>query len=413
MIRRKCRKIRNFILCLAFIFCISLLRMNNDKNQDRFCPSDTLFETVHIFNSIAEAKSEWKSVEYIMINVLDGSTFRSIFECCIFGENRFGIHRSEAVVEDSFNYRLIKPELIAKKYKCSVKNIKFKPVHIGLVENGNSCDPCVTVTSVIYPVVMEHGAGVCAKIAFNYLNPSYLIEWFEYQIMMEVDTVVVMLQYINDEALAVFKYYKQKGLLEILPYPIKLPGKTDRGFESTNWHFDQSVHDEQVAVYTCQAYFQGYELVAVIDFDEFIVQDKFISYKTMLKSELLPLYPLAAAFTFNVSFFITDWGFSGVEPLLTSQYIKRTSPRYERFKTMYIPKRTQDVNTHYVHPKPGYKRILLRSHNVVLHHYRKCPHDQNWKYCMYLTPTIDKKMLKLMSKLLMNVMAVKKLIGSL
>ncbi|CAC5380629.1 unnamed protein product [Mytilus coruscus] len=193
------------------------------------------------------------------------------------------MHRSEAVVEDSFHYRLIKPELIAKIYKCSVKNITFKPVHVGLVENGNSCDPCVSVTSVIYPVVVEHGAGVCAKIAFNYLNPSYLIEWFEYQIMMEVDTVVVMLQYINDKALEVFKYYKQKGLLKILPYPIKLPGKTDRGFESTNWHFDQSVHDEQVAVYTCQAYFQGYELVAVIDFDEFIVQDKFISYKTMLK----------------------------------------------------------------------------------------------------------------------------------
>lgn len=200
--------------------------MNNDKNQDRFCPSDTLFETVHIFNSIAEAKSEWKSVEYIVINVLDGSTFRSIFGCCIFGENRFSMHRSEAVVEDSFHYRLIKPELIAKIYKCSVKNITFKPVHVGLVENGNSCDPCVSVTSVIYPVVVEHGAGVCAKIAFNYLNPSYLIEWFEYQIMMEVDTVVVMLQYINDEALEVFKYYKQKGLLEILPYPIKLPGKT-------------------------------------------------------------------------------------------------------------------------------------------------------------------------------------------
>ncbi|XP_052090574.1 uncharacterized protein LOC127727168 isoform X1 [Mytilus californianus] len=411
MIRRKYRRIRNVILCLVLLFCISLLNFNNDKTEKGYCPSDTLFETVHIFNAIAEAKSEWKSVEYIVINVLDGSTFRSIFECCMFGKNKSNMHRSKASVEDSFKHRLMQPELAAKQFKCSIKTIKFKPVHIGLVENGNSCDPCITVTSLIYPLVMEHGAGVCAKIAFNYLNPTNLIEWFEYQIMMDVDTVVVMLQYINDEAFKVFKYYKKKGLLKILPYPLELPGKTDRGFESTNWNIEQSGHDEQVAVYTCQAYLQGYGLVAIIDFDEFIVQDKFISYKHMVKSELLPLYPQAAAFTFNVSFFITDWGVSGVQPLLTSQYIQRTNPRYERYKNMYIPKRTQNVNTHEVQPKAGYKRISLRSHNVVLHHYRTCPNDLKWKYCMHFTPIIDKKMLKLMPTLLRNVMSVKEQIG--
>ncbi|XP_052081334.1 uncharacterized protein LOC127719317 isoform X2 [Mytilus californianus] len=359
MITRKCRRIRNVILCLVLIMCISLMRMNNDQTHDEYCPSDTLFETVYLFNSIAEAKLEWTSVEYIVINVLDGSTFQSIFECCIFSENKSSTHRSKATVKDSFTHRLMNPGLPAKQYQCPVKNIKFKPVHIGLVENGNPCDPCISVTSVIYPIVMEHGAGVCAKIAFDHLNPTNLIEWFEYQIMMDVDTVVVMLQYINDEAFKVFRYYQQMGLLKMLPYPRVLPGKPDRGFESTNWHIEQSGHDEQVAVYTCQAYLQGYELVAIIDFDEFIVQDKFISYKAMLKSELLPLYPQAAAFTFNVSFFITDWGVSGVDHLLTSRYIRRTTPRYERYKNMYIPQRTQHVNTHEVQPKPGYESTIV------------------------------------------------------
>lgn len=81
------------------------------------------------------------------------------------------------------------------------------------------------------------------------------------------------------------------------------------------------------------------------------------------QTELLPLYPQAAAFTFNVSFFITDWGVSGVEPLLTSQYIKRTNPRFERYKNMYIPKRTQYVNTHEVQPKHGYTRYV--SYNIT------------------------------------------------
>ncbi|VDH90507.1 Hypothetical predicted protein [Mytilus galloprovincialis] len=321
------------------------------------------------------------------------------------------MHRSMAVVKDTFQHRFMQPELTAKQYVCYIENITFKAMHIGLVEIGNSCDPCVTTTTIIYPVVMEHGAGVCAKIAFNYLNHTTLIEWFEYQILMDVDTVVVMLQYINDRAFRVLEYYKQKGLLTILPYPVTMPGKTDRGFESSNWHFEQSNHDEQIAVYTCQAFLEGYELVTIIDFDEFIVHEQFISYKTMLKTELLPLYPQAAAFTFNVSFFITDWGVSGVYPLLTSQYIKRTNPRFERYKNMYIPKRTQHVNTHEVQPKPGYIRVSLRFHNVVLHHYRKCPHDLNWKYCMYITPIIDKKMHTLMSRLFINVMASKEQIG--
>ncbi|CAG2210821.1 unnamed protein product [Mytilus edulis] len=190
-----------------------------------YCPSDTLFKTVYIFNAIAEAKSDWKSVEYIVLNVLDGSTFQSILKCCIFGKDKSNLYQSKAAVNDIFQHRFMQPELTAKQYVCYIKDITFKPLHIGLVENGVSCDPCVTVTSVIYPLVVNHGAGICAKIAFNYLNDTNLIEWFEYQIMMDVDTVVVMLHYINDEAFKVFTYYRQKGLLKILPYPVELPGK--------------------------------------------------------------------------------------------------------------------------------------------------------------------------------------------
>lgn len=187
---------------------------------------------MYIFNAIAEAQSGWKSVEYIVINVLDRSTFQSIFECCIFGKEKSNVYQSKAAVNDIFQHRFMQPELTAKQYVCYIKNITFKPLHIGLVENGVSCDPCVTVTSVIYPLVLEHGAGICAKIAFNYLNDTNLIEWFEYQIMMDVDTVVVMLQYINDEAFKVFTYYRQKGLLKIFPFSVKLPGKT--GNTNTN-----------------------------------------------------------------------------------------------------------------------------------------------------------------------------------
>lgn len=190
------------------------------------CPSDTLFETMHIFNSIAEAKTNWQSVEWIVLNVLDGSPYFSYFNCCLFGENMLSIHRSEASIKNTHIQGSALPELTARQYMCSTKHITFKPVYVGLVEYGMPCDPCITVKPVIYPIIKEHGTAVCAKIAFNHLNPGHLIEWFEYQKLMYVDTIVVMLQYLNDEALKVLTFYARQGFLKILPYPAVLPGQT-------------------------------------------------------------------------------------------------------------------------------------------------------------------------------------------
>ncbi|CAG2214760.1 unnamed protein product [Mytilus edulis] len=190
------------------------------------CPSDKLFETVHIFNSIAEAKPNWQSVELIVLNVLDGSSSYSYFDCCLFGEQMLSIHRSEARIKNSLIQGSDLPELTARQYMCSTKHKTFKPVYVGLVEYGMPCDPCITVKPVIYPIIKEHGTAVCAKIAFNHLNPGHLIEWFEYQKLMYVDTIVVMLQYLNDEALKVLTFYEIQGFLIILPYPAVLPGQT-------------------------------------------------------------------------------------------------------------------------------------------------------------------------------------------
>lgn len=57
----------------------------------------------------------------------------------------------------------------------------------------------------------------------------------------------------------------------------------DRGFTPQQWHFHQSTHDEQVAVYSCKEFLQGFAFVAIIDFDEIIVHDRFSEYSTFLK----------------------------------------------------------------------------------------------------------------------------------
>ncbi|CAG2202522.1 unnamed protein product [Mytilus edulis] len=102
--------------------------------------------------------------------------------------------------------------------------------------------------------------------------------------------------------------------------------------------------------------FTGFAFVAIVDLDEFIVHEHFLVYTEILKSELLPAYPDAAAFSLNVSFFLTDWGISGVEPLMTSRYIKRSNPLFHRYKNIYLPNKIVTVDTHLVWPRKGYRR---------------------------------------------------------
>ncbi|XP_076101032.1 uncharacterized protein LOC143070749 [Mytilus galloprovincialis] len=347
-------------------------------------------------------------IESIVLNVLDGSTYSNC-DCCIYGYQKTTIHRENAIVKETFFHNSKKAYMVARQFQCSVKHTSFKVVNIQLAGKMESCNISYSVHPVLYPEIKENGFGICTKIAYNYINPVYLIEWFEYQKMMGVDMVLISLQSLNEDSYEVLRYYEREGIAKLISFPKEMPGKLDRGFTPQQWHFHQSTHDEQVAVYSCKEFLQGFAFVAIIDFDEIIVHDKFSEYSKFLKSELLPSYPDASAFTLNVSFFITDWGVSGVEPLMTSRYLRRTSPLAYRYKNIYLPHRTETIDTHRTRSKSGYRRISLQSHNVVLHHYRDCNNlDMFPGSCMSYPKYTDIKMIKIMTKLYDRVAAAKK-----
>ncbi|XP_052085697.1 uncharacterized protein LOC127723202 isoform X2 [Mytilus californianus] len=353
------------ILCFFLIGLIlhKIWKRNYVKNIE------SCYETVHIFSAVAQAKTKWNYIESIVLNVLDGSE-HSNCDCCIYGYQGTPIHRVNAIVKETYIHNSKFTNLIARQFQCFVKQMGFKIVNIQLLGKMESCSISYNRHPVLYPEIKVNGFGICAKIAYNYLNPLHLIEWFEYQKMMDVDTVLISLQSLNKDAYKVLKYYEREGIAKLIYFPNEMPGELDRGFTPRKWHYHQSTHDEQ--------------------------------------SELLPSYLDAAAFTLNVSFFIMDWGVSGVEPLLTSKYIKRTYPVSDRHKNIYLPNRTDTLDTHKIWPRNGYKRIWLRSHNVILHHYRKCsklnifPGD-----CMTFPKYRDTKMIRIMPKLYARVVAAK------
>ncbi|CAG2191169.1 unnamed protein product [Mytilus edulis] len=349
------KKIR--IVCSLCLFLIAFIlhkicKRNYVKNIE------SCYETVNVFSAVAQAKTKWSFIESIVLNVLDGSR-NSNCDCCIYGYQGTPIYRVNAVVKETYIHNSKFTDLIARQFLCSVKNIGFRMVNIQLIGKMESCSISYNLHPVLYPEVKENGFGICAKIAYNYLNPLHLIEWFEYQKMMGVDMVLISLQSLNKDAYKVLRYYEKEGITTLISFPNDMPGKLDRGFKLKNWHYHQSSHDEQVAVYSCKEFFQGFAFVAIIDFDEIIVNDRFSEYTQILM--------------------------------------------------VTIRRKTESIDTHRIWSKKGYRRISLRSHNVILHHYRDCNKlDMFPGDCMSFPKYTDTKMIPIMPKLYDRVIAAKK-----
>lgn len=180
-------------------------------------------------------------VEYIVLNVLDGSV-GVMFDCCIYGQKHETAYRTMAYIKHKYTVDKRDVRMFATQYYCSCQDINFKPLYIILVERHAVCNPGAQMTTVIYPKMKENSTAICTKVAFNYLNPIHLIEWFEYQKLMGVDTVLIMLQTLNSEAYAVFKHYEMEGIVQLLSFPDVLPGCIGEFFYNTDFSFFLTFH---------------------------------------------------------------------------------------------------------------------------------------------------------------------------
>ncbi|CAC5362039.1 unnamed protein product [Mytilus coruscus] len=187
---------------------------------------ESCYETVHVFSAVAQAKTKLSFIENIVLNVLDGSKYSNC-DCCIYGYHGTPIHRVNAVVKETYTHNSKMADLIARQFQCSVQNIGFRMVNIQLVGKTESCSISYNLHPVLYPEIKENGFGICAKIAYNYLNPLHLIEWFEYQKMMGVDMVLISLQSLNKDAYKVLRYYEREGITTLISFPNDMPGKLE------------------------------------------------------------------------------------------------------------------------------------------------------------------------------------------
>nr|KAI8734384.1 hypothetical protein BgiMline_027698 [Biomphalaria glabrata] len=273
---------------------------------------------------------------------------------------------------------------LARQYRCTSQS---RPRYVTLT--SSACPDSINdYLPVTYPNVSPRGLALCAKVARSPdLNVQKLAEWFEVQRHLGVDKIVVYNLGVDNAIGAIFRYYQNLGLLELLAY--ELPGEPrSRNLNEVFKRTRQFVQDESVPVLDCKLRMSGYDFVLSHDLDEMVIPRENIPLKRLLK-ESLATYPNAAGFYLYTSFFLLDWTATNPkQKLIVKAYRTSTVPRWEAIKFVFIPERTRTILTHEIFPRPKYDTAILSPDDVILHHYRKCPRD-TWGTCTAATVVDD------------------------
>lgn len=190
------------------------------------------FGNIYVLSAVAQLGSSKNSYTKIVLNVWDNSINKD-FYCCLEFDNYFSIVKATRRTR----FELNTPN-VASQYECDIPTERAFPGQVGVTEL-KSCDVadirtkqksyklCSNIKKyykIYYPKKNEGKLALCPKIAYDKIHPIKLIEWFEYQKLMGVTKVITSVQYLNTDALRVLEYYREQGIVEIVPYPSKIPG---------------------------------------------------------------------------------------------------------------------------------------------------------------------------------------------
>lgn len=175
---------------------------------------------IYLYSAVVNFGPGLENASSVTVNVWDGSQNKE-FSCCLFHDvQKRNPIQVNAFIKNNFGYST----LVARQYECSIPRLKKDIIEMGMIVRGKQCYPTMHTVSVTVPERHAKSLAICAKIAYGTLSPQRLIEWFEYQRLMGVDKILAMVQYLNDDAYRVLKYYEKNGVLDVDAFPSPLPG---------------------------------------------------------------------------------------------------------------------------------------------------------------------------------------------
>ncbi|KAK7095226.1 hypothetical protein V1264_006662 [Littorina saxatilis] len=341
---------------------------------------------IFLYSAIANSREPEEGELNIIITAFD-STETDSLQCCAVmkGKTLFTAPATifhKYYIEDilgPFLEKFKNSQTRAKQYACVVPELGIDVSHVTLT--ASSCPVREEeYLPVIFPKSVPQGLALCAKSAFgDGLDPNKLMEWFEVQRLLGVDHIQLMDLNNPEPVQKVFRYYKDMGLLNPLPY--ELPGPPyHRGLDQPHWVPQQASHDETFSILDCKQRLRGYSYVMGHDMDEVLMPAQHVSIKDLIKEQLM-LRPDAAGFYFYTQFFIYDWGpINKKTDISYFGYLNSTLPRNECKKYVYLMSRVVQARTHSFFSRSPYQQYFIPMKDAILHHYRKCP-AHVWKTC--------------------------------
>ncbi|XP_060592676.1 uncharacterized protein LOC132747344 isoform X2 [Ruditapes philippinarum] len=392
------------------------------QNKDTFV--SLIENNIHIYSAIAYNSTVGAGVETIYLSGWENRMWSKFYNpeitcCLIYAPNENDIMKTNLSEKHNWYY-VGKSKLEVKQYICPnfLRGLNRVPKAVSLGMDKNCPKNKSKYLIVDYPKKEEPDTvAVCAKLVYENISASAIIEWFEYQKMIGVSKVMLYTHNLNANAMSVVKYYKSSGFCEAFPFKNPQIGDQERGVGIKNF---QGWNDEQVPVYDCQAKLSGHTYIALYDVDEFLHQNETSSLPKFLK-KLSGLYPTAAGFTFKTEIYATTWGrdngSSSIRDLMIGSYTMRTEAYRDRVKSIVIANRIEPgrLFTHGYWAKRPYKKPVISENLATLKHYRTC--RKEWlrkggeKCFKTIEKTRDTSMLPVAAKLKDRVNEVKNNLG--
>nr|KAG5707357.1 hypothetical protein BaRGS_005324 [Batillaria attramentaria] len=207
--------------------------------------------------------------------------------------------------------------------------------------------------------------GMCTKIAYGYLEPERLVEWFEFAKLIGVDVVQVFYHIVSERAMDVFRYYESTGFVILAPVnPAVMKGHPPRGFLRPRWE-EQAWMDGTVICNDCVHRLSQYDFVAIMDFDELLLPSA--PHNTLLEvaQAAAGKYPEAAAFFIETYIALLNWPASNNKSsIFFLRYLDHSvSDKLDNFgmgksspKLIYRPTRVIAVYTHDLTPAMNFTK---------------------------------------------------------
>ncbi|GFO42468.1 glycosyltransferase-like protein [Plakobranchus ocellatus] len=279
-------------------------------------------------------------------------------------------------------------ELQAATFACIVKRGEVKDFsrlkHVSFTADSCSSNPTLPM-GILTPMRRQFEFAVCTKVAYGRLDPQRLLEWFIFMELMGASKVLTFHNNVHNDTMQVFKFFENKGFLELIKFDPRNKGDKSVSFMEQNAQTRQARHDKTLVVRDCQYRLGGYDFVMAIDFDELPVPRRpFRTINWVLQSLSRNLSD-AAAFRLDPYLLPPD-AQTRKDPLLYHwQFTKGTTIAPYCYKWVFAPARAWMAATHELFPKEKYKTYVIPDEYLHFLHFRSCKSEWHKINCSELS----------------------------